>query len=330
MAMGFSADAKNELARLIPARPCCRRAELSALTRLNGILRLGRSRPALVMAVEHAAVARLALTLFRLVFRQEAEVAVRRSRRLHRHNRYLVEVPPAADVQGLLRALGILDAGGGFSADVPQDLLARRCCRKAYLRGAFLARGSVTDPERGYHLELALEAPDFLRALLGVAEGFNFAFHRSERKGEQVLYLKDADEIARFLSLIGASAAVLAFENVRVKRDVRNRVNRLVNADAANLEKTAGAAAAQLEDIELIRTRLGLRSLPRPLREVAEARLAHPEASLRELGGLVSPPVGKSGVSYRMRKLAELAARLRLESCTSEGRNPGKGHKYSE
>lgn len=324
--MGFSADAKYELARLLPTRPCCRRAELSALARLSGVLRLGYSRPALVMAVEHPAVARLALTLFRLVLRPEAAVAVRRSRRLRRPNLYSVEVPPAGDVEGLLHSLGLLDGEGRFASGVPTGLLARRCCRKAYLRGVFLAKGSVTDPERGYHLELALtDDQGLLAGVRGVAEGFGLAFHQMERKGEQVLYLKDADEIAQFLGLLGASAAVLAFENVRVKRDVRNRVNRLVNAEAANLEKTAGAAAAQLEDIELIRNRLGLRALPRPLREVAEARLAHPEASLRELGALVSPPVGKSGASYRLRKLAALAERLRLESCANEGRNPERG-----
>ncbi|MGE5554599.1 MAG: DNA-binding protein WhiA [Betaproteobacteria bacterium] len=317
--MGFSQDTKDDLARLIPSRSCCRRAELSALIRMAGVLHLGHRSPGLTIVVENAAVARLVLTLLRLVFRQEAKVVVRRRRRLRKNNIYTVQLPPEAPVSDLLHRLGILDDREGFVAATPPDL--KRCCRKAYLRGVFLAKGSVTDPERGYHLELVLDTPALLTALQDLLAPFDVTCHCSERKGELVLYCKEADQIARFLGLIGASGAMLALENVRVRRDVRNRVNRLVNAESANLEKVAGAAASQLEDIELIHTRLGLRRLPRPLRQLAEARLAHPEASLRELGALLSPPVSKSGVSYRMRKLAEVAHRLRLESCTKEGRN---------
>ncbi|MDI6870661.1 MAG: DNA-binding protein WhiA [Bacillota bacterium] len=321
--MNFSLDTKNELARLIPSRPCCRRAELSALIRMAGVLHLGRRGPGLTVAVENAAVARLILILLRLTCDQDAEVVIRRRRRLRKNNVYTVELPPEARVFDLLRFLGILNARDGLLATVPPDL--KRCCRKAYLRGAFLARGSITDPERGYHLELAADTLELLASLQDLLARSDVACHCSERKGEPVLYCKEADQIARFLGLIGASAAVLAFENVRVRRDVRNRVNRLVNAEAANLEKIAGAAAMQLEDIELIRSRLGFRHLPRSLREVAEARMAHPEASLRELGELLSPPVSKSGVSYRMGRLAELAARLRSESYAKQGRNHGEG-----
>jgi DNA-binding protein WhiA len=296
---------------------------LSALIRMAGALRLGRRSPGLTVAVENAAVARLILTLLRLVFHQEAKVVVHRRRRLRKTNVYRVELPPAAPVTDFLRQLGIMDNRGGFVAATPPDL--KRCCRKAYLRGAFLARGSVTNPERGYHLELAADSSHLLSALQDLLASFALPWRHSERQGEPVLYSKEADQIARFLGLIGASAALLAFENVRVRRDVRNRVNRLVNAEAANLEKVAGAAASQLEDIALIHRRLGFRRLGRPLRELVEARLAHPEASLRELGALLSPPVSKSGVSYRMRKLAELAERLRVESCAREGRNPGQG-----
>lgn len=318
--MGFSLDTKNELARLIPSRGCCRRAELSALIRMAGVLHLGGQGPGLTIAGENAAVARLILILLRLVFRQEAEVVIRRRRRLRKNTNYVVELPPGAPVSSLLAQLDILDAERGFIPTVPSGF--KRCCAKAYLRGAFLARGSVTDPERGYHLELAGDTSELLGSLQELLSDFDLPCHRLQRKGEQVLYLKDADRIARFLSLVGASAAVLAFENVRVKRDVRNRVNRLVNAESANLGKTVDAALAQLEDIELIRARLGLRKLPLALRAIAEARLAHPEASLRELGEQVSPPVGKSGVSYRMRKLGELADRLRAETSSRQGRNP--------
>lgn len=325
MSVGFSLDTKNELARVIPSRPCCRRAELSALIRMAGVLRLGHRRPALMVAGENAAVARLVLTLLRLTFHLEAEVVIRRRRRLRKNNVYSVELVPESPVTELLHELGIFDDHGGFSAGAPADLLRHRCCRRAYLRGAFLAKGSVTNPERGYHLEVGVDTPELLTSLQELLAQFDLACHRSERKGELVLYCKEADQIAQFLSLLGANVAVLAFENVRVKRDVRNRVNRLVNAEAANLDKVADAAGVQLEDIVLLRDHLGFRRLPRPLRQVAEARLANPEASLRELGELVSPPVGKSGINYRMHKLAELASRLRAETSAKQGRNRRRG-----
>jgi DNA-binding protein WhiA len=184
-----------------------------------------------------------------------------------------------------------------------------------------LARGSVTDPERGYHPEIGGDHEDHLTALSRLLGGFSLESSLTGRKGEPALYLKEADQIVRFLGLIGANAAVLAFENVRVKRDVRNRVNRLVNAESANMEKTVTAAVDQLEDIELIRSKLGLGRLPLALRRAAEARLAYPEASLRELGELVKPPVGKSGINYRMRGLAEIAQKLRIEAPSSMSRN---------
>ncbi|MGE5508071.1 MAG: DNA-binding protein WhiA [Chitinophagales bacterium] len=319
--MGFSSEAKNELARLIPSRPCCRKAELAALVRLTGVLQLGRRSPGLTVTSENAAVARLTLTLFRLAFAVEAEVVVRRRTRLRKNNIYAVELPPSAPVTDLLHELGVLSPDGEFARALPEDLLAHRCCRKAYLRGAFLARGSVTDPERGYHLEIGGDEEEHLAALSRLLGTFELESNLTGRKGEPALYLKEADQIVRFLGLIGASAAVLAFENVRVKRDVRNRVNRLVNAESANMEKTAAAAVDQLEDIELIRTRLGFKHLPLALRQAAEARLAFPEASLRELGELVTPPVGKSGINYRMRRLAEIAQKLRIEAPSNKSRN---------
>lgn len=319
--MGFSSEAKNELARRVPSRPCCRRAELAALTQLIGVLQLGRKSPGLTVTSENAAVARLVLTLFRLAFAVEAEVVVRRRTRLRKNNVYAVELPPHAPVKELLHELGVLSAGGSFAPALPDALLTRRCCRKSYLRGAFLARGSVTDPERGYHLEIGGDREEHLTALSRLLADFELEASLTGRKGEPALYLKEADQIVRFLGLIGANAAVLAFENVRVKRDVRNRVNRLVNAESANMEKTVTAAVDQLEDIELIRSKLGLGRLPLALRRAAEARLAYPEASLRELGELVKPPVGKSGINYRMRRLAEIAQKLRIEAPSSMSRN---------
>jgi DNA-binding protein WhiA len=194
--------------------------------------------------------------------------------------------------------------------DVPGFDETRDCCRRAYLRGLFLAAGTMTDPAKAYHLEFSL--PDGadeegLRRLL-----VSYGLHPGsvKRKNHTVLYLKDGEEIADLLNLCGAHQALMAFENARILRDMRNSLNRRVNCETANLEKTASASVKQLKDIEIIENSIGLSSLAAPLREAAEKRLENPELPMTELGKLFSPPVGKSGVSHRMQKIADIAEKL--------------------
>ncbi|MBR0086480.1 MAG: DNA-binding protein WhiA [Lachnospiraceae bacterium] len=192
------------------------------------------------------------------------------------------------------------------------EILQRPCCKKAYIRGLFLSSGTVSDPEKMYHLEMVFRTQEEAREFRSLLKLNGIPSKVIERKNRFVVYLKEGDVIVDFLALIGASASLLAFENTRVYKEVRNAVNRQVNCETANLEKTISAAISQTQAIEKIKS-LNLYSLlPAPIRELAEMRLEYPESSLKELGEMMDPPVSKSGVNHRMRKLLSIAEEERL------------------
>jgi DNA-binding protein WhiA len=179
------------------------------------------------------------------------------------------------------------------------------------LRGAFLAAGSVTDPEKAYHLEIAVLSPSFAEKLQELMSFFSLDAKIVVRKKYQVVYLKEGSQIVDFLNVVEAHVALMEFENIRIVKEVRNTVNRQVNCETANIGKTVAAAAKQLEDIRYIEKNMGLRKLAVGLREIAELRLEYPDSSLQELGQMLDPPIGKSGVNHRLRKLGNIADDLR-------------------
>ena len=194
-----------------------------------------------------------------------------------------------------------------LSREELERLLEADCCRRSYLRGAFLAAGSMSDPEKGYHLEIVCHGTEEAERCLSLLAAYGLKGRRVARKTMTVVYLKEGDEIVDVLNLMGAHHALLEFENIRVLKDMRNKVNRRVNCEAANLGKTASAALRQIEAIEKIDQTVGLSSLPASLREIAEVRRDNPDFSLQELGEALRPPVGKSGVNHRLRRLMEIA-----------------------
>ena len=186
----------------------------------------------------------------------------------------------------------------------------RECCRRAYVRGAFLSVGSMTDPARAYHLEFSISSEELLAELKEELSSLGFVPGVIRRKNRFVLYFKEGEEISDLLNACGAHQALMAFENARIIRDVRNTLNRRVNCETANLEKTASASVKQLKDIRRIEKTIGLSSLAEPLREAAELRLRNPELPLSELGSLFDPPLGKSGVRHRLQKISDIAEKL--------------------
>lgn len=192
------------------------------------------------------------------------------------------------------------------------DILQRTCCKKAFLRGVFLRSGSIGDPEKTYHLEIVCDTKELSLRLRDMIRMFSIGAKTVERKGHYVVYLKDGDLISDFLILLEANVSVLNLENIRVVKDVRNTVNRQVNCETANLNKTVSASYQAIQDIEAIEKFMGLENLPGPLREMAEVRVKNPEATLQELGEMLHPPVGKSGVNHRLRKLHEIAEEEKL------------------
>jgi len=309
--MSFSSITKNELARIQGNGDCCKRAELAALVKMDGTLHKNGSQMSLDIKNFNAAVARKAFSLVKELFDIGAQVMVRRKVRLRKNNIYLVRVPAAEKKTEIMSALGIMDGEGLLQERVPGPLLRRDCCRRAYLRGLFLGGGSVSSPERAYHLEIITSNLRHARDILRILKRFKLSGGINARKNWYVVYLKESEQIAECLNIMGAHNALLEFEGKRVYKDVRNKVNRLVNCETANLDKTVAAAVRQVEDIKLIIRCKGLDKLPTSLRQTAEARLQFPDANLRELGEVMVPPVGKSGVNHRLRKLSEIAGRLR-------------------
>jgi len=295
--MSFSHETKNELARVYSPRPCCQLAELAAIFRMDGVARVdARNGPYLTVTIDNAAVARKVFRLFKNLFQVQAEIVIRRQARLRKNSIYIVRIPPQSKGLEIIGALG----------RVPR----RQCCRRAYLRGVFLAGGSVNNPEGTYHLEISTKNDATAWDLSRVINRCGLAAKVSPRKNWYVIYLKESDQIVEFLNIIGAHSALLNFENVRIVKGMRNQVNRLVNCETANLGKVVNAALRQIEKIRFIEETAGLDKLPLPLREMAELRLSYPETSLKELGSLMTPRVGKSGVNHRMRKLEEIASRI--------------------
>ncbi|TCZ75985.1 DNA-binding protein WhiA [Paenibacillus albiflavus] len=307
--MSFAAQTKKELT-LIESEACCEKAELSALIRMNGSVQFSNGRVILDILTENAAIARRIYSLLKKTYGIHTELLVRKKMRLKKNNVYIVRVP--VGVQELLKDLCIVSEGFLFTDGIDKRIIPSACCKRAYLRGAFLAGGSVNNPEgSSYHLEIASIYEEHCQALAKLANRFDLNARFIERKKGFVLYIKEGEKIIEFLSIIGAHQALLRFEDVRIMKDMRNSVNRIVNCETANLNKTIGAAVRQIDNIRLLQKEIGLENLPDKLREVAEMRLKHPDINLKEVGDLLKGGVSKSGVNHRLRKIDELAEKIR-------------------
>lgn len=295
---------------MVEADACCENAELSALIRMNGSIQLSNKKVILDISTENAAIARRIYSLIKKHFNVHTELLVRKKMRLKKNNVYIVRIP--AGVQELLAALKITSEGFQFLPGISPEIVQKNCCKRAYLRGAFMAGGSVNNPEgSSYHLEIASMYEEHCQSLVDLANEFNLNARCIERKKGFIFYLKEGEKIIELLNIIGAHQALFKFEDVRIMRDMRNSVNRIVNCETANLNKTIGAAVRQIDNIRFLQKEIGLENLPEKLREVAEIRLAHPEINLKEVGEMLKGTVSKSGVNHRLRKLDIMAEKIR-------------------
>ncbi|WP_025690084.1 DNA-binding protein WhiA [Paenibacillus zanthoxyli] len=309
--MSFAALTKKELT-MVESGPCCEKAEMSALIRMNGSVQLSNKRIVLDISTENAAIARRIYSLLKKYYHAHTELLVRKKMRLKKNNVYIVRIP--AGVEEILKDLKIVSEGFVFTDGIDKSIVRKNCCKRAYLRGAFMAGGSVNNPEgSSYHLEIASMYEEHCKALVELAGEFHLNARCIERKKGFILYIKEGEKIIEFLNLIGAHQALFKFEDVRIMRDMRNSVNRIVNCETANLNKTISAAVRQIENIKFLEKEIGLDNLPDKLREVAEVRLAHPDINLKEVGEMLKGNVSKSGVNHRLRKIDELAEKLRGE-----------------
>ena len=313
--MSFSSTVKEELSRqLTPARHC-QIAEMAAILSLCGRVKISASDHfAIAIHTENLAVARKYFTLLKKTFNINTDVLIRQGLLPARSRTYVVAVREHEDALRVLQAAKLLDANGEIAEDlslVHNVIVQNTCCRRAFIRGAFLAAGSISDPEKFYHFEIVCATDAKARQIQSIMATFDIDAKIVIRKRYYVVYIKEGSQIVDILNVMEAHLSLMELENIRILKEMRGNVNRQVNCETANINKTVSAAVKQIEDIEFIRDTVGFESLPDGLAQIAKARLLKPEATLKELGEDLEPPVGKSGVNHRLRKLGEMAEKLR-------------------
>lgn len=317
--MSFSGDIKDELSRQKPGARHCRLAEIAAiLSMCGGVAVSARDEFCLKIQTENLSVARKYFTLLKKTFNIRVELSIRQNMGKRKSRVYTVVVLKHEDAVRVLQAVKFLQDNRESYLDIedgqylPDSLIVQQtCCKRAFLRGAFLAAGSVSNPEKFYHLEFACTTQAKAEQIQAMLKAFHLAARIILRKKYYVVYLKEGDQIVDALNVMEAHSSLMELENIRILKDMRNTVNRKVNCETANINKTVSAAVKQIEDIKYIRDTKGFDDFSEALTQMAEVRLANPEASLKELGMMMRPQVGKSGVNHRLRKLSEIAGELR-------------------
>ena len=326
--MSFSANVKEEISNQWSQARHCQIAELAALTGFCGCITVdGRDRYGIKFHTENRAVARKVFTLIKKTFNIETNISVRRNMEKHGTS-YSIVVNGHEEALRVLRAVKVVDEYQyGFERVRAMNPIVTRqpFCKRAFLRGAFLAAGSMSDPNKSYHFEIVCGAGEMAARIQELMRGFSMDAKVVQRKKAHVVYLKEGEQIVDMLNIMEAHISLMQLENVRIIKEMRNAVNRKVNCETANINKTVFAAVKQVEDITYLRDTVGLDKLPEGLEDMALARLSHPDATLKELGELMSPPVGKSGVNHRLRKIGEMADKVRESNgSVLAGLLPGK------
>lgn len=312
--MSFSSKVKGEISRYIKLSETEALAEISAIMKVGGTIGFSGSGLSFKITTENPASARVVFTLLKEYCNIHSKLMVKKSTSLKKNNIYLVVITEEMGVRELLKKTSILkEVDGVMNLDysIDLELLKGENEKKAYIRGAFLGGGSITNPEKNYHLEFVTHSEEYALSLSELINEFGLKSKVIQRKNSYIIYLKEGEQIVDLLNIIGAHTSLFELENIRIMKEMRNNVNRLVNCETANLSKTVNAAVRQVESIKLIQAEIGLKRLPKNLREIAELRLNYPDESLKELGEMLEPPVGKSGVNHRLRKIEKIAAELK-------------------
>ncbi|MBR3181538.1 MAG: DNA-binding protein WhiA [Eggerthellaceae bacterium] len=307
--MSFNSDVKDELARVSPVCSHCDRALLAALIRIEGTLLIsGQGMYRLEIATDAPSVARLSWRLLHEVYNLRTELTTRRSV-LHKTPNYLIDVPSQNGLAEALRDMGVLGPNG-LELGIAPELIAKQCCAAAYLRGTFLGSGFVSDPRGDFHFEITVESREMADDIVSIMQekGINARF--MQRRSSYVVYLKSGEAILEFLAYVGAHQAALRMEDARVVKSVRNDVNRQTNAEMANQMKAAAASVDQIFAMRAVLEAYGVEKLPPALREIIRLRVAYPDATLKELGDRANPPLSKSAVYHRIRRIEQMAREL--------------------
>lgn len=315
--MSFSSKVKNEICRFTDFSQGEAIAQLSAVMKASGTLSFaGNKKINFKISTENPAIARLIFKLLKDHFNIHTKLMVKKSNSLKKNNVYIVHIGEEMNTTGILKEVGVLEESDGIISlnyGIPKHIIENDEYKKLYIRGAFLGGGSISNPEKTYHLEFVTHNEQYSRELSSIINSFHLNSKVIQRKSSFIVYIKEGEQIVDLLNIIGAHSSLLEFENIRIMKEMRNNVNRLVNCETANLSKTVNAAVRQVESIKLIQKEIGLSRLPKNLKEIAEIRLNFPDESLKELGQMLNPPVGKSGVNHRLRRIEKIAGELRKE-----------------
>ena len=312
--MSFSSKVKGEICRYNDISKDEALSEITAIMKASGTLGFSGKGLKFRITTENPASARLAFSILKDYFEIHAKLMVKKSNSLKKNNIYMVVIDEEMGVKNLLEIAGILrEVDGILSLDYSIDnkFIDTEDKKRAFIRGAFIGGGSVSNPEKTYHLEFVAHSEEFANDLKNVINHYKLNSKVIKRKNSFIVYIKEVEKIQDMLSILGAHTCLLEMENIRIVKEMRNNVNRLVNCETANLSKTVNAAVRQVESIKYIDSTVGISRLPKNLQEIAYLRLENPEESLKELGEMLDPPVGKSGVNHRLRKIEKIAQELK-------------------
>ena len=306
--MSFTTKVKDELMLNIQKARHCRIAELAALTCFmgdydinSGVLRLvGENKPLLEKSEK----------IIKKIFPVDNEERIFYDRRRAGNDSYFLNLEKDIS-EKLISALKLSFEEEGKIISAGRSVYTSSCCKRAFLRGAFLAAGSMTDPEKDYHMEFACSNEKLAFVLVEIIADFSIEAKTVRRKKQTVVYIKDSENIVDLLNVIEAHTALMDMENVRILKDMRNKINRRVNCETSNIRKISEVSLRQIEDIDFIEQTIGLDELGEGLSETARLRKQYPDASLAELGNLHVTKVGKSGVNHRLAKILKIAQGLR-------------------
>jgi len=303
--MSFSDQVRNEITREKNSEEDCHLAELAAIIKVEGSLQIANHKTGLKMVSQKAVVARELYKLLKEKYNFKTEIRVGKKSSFDKGNYYIINIPPQEGIKDLLIEIGLIDENFSFNHSIKSEFLKKQSCRKAYLKGLFLATGMLADPNSEYHLEFFVKYEDYAEELIELFNKIDIDIKMRKRKENYSLYIKKAEDIIKILNLIGAKSTQLKIENTRILKEVKNEVNRKVNLETANLSRTAIAAQKQLENIEFINRTIGLNKVSSSLQEIAELRKENPFASLKELGEMIG--ISKSGVNHRLRRVKKIA-----------------------
>ena len=315
--MSFTSKVKTELADRISNAKHCRVAEIAALISMCGSVEIDEfDNYKITVRTDTEVTAKKFRELLWKAFHVNTDVKEKEKQLSQSKKTYIVEIGDSKDALLVLEETKFINSKGEIEEqmDIKKNAIIKKdCCKRAYLRGAFLAAGSISNPEKSYHFEIKCINENKAKQIVVILKSFGVDAKVITRKNKYIVYLKDSDKVVDALNIMEAPIALLEVEEIRVQKDMSNMLNRQMNCDQANINKIVNAAQRQIEDIKYIESEVGLSYLPEKLQAIARIRLDNPDAPLQEIGDLMNPPLGKSGVNHRLRKISEIAEKLREE-----------------